>query len=1608
MSRQASSRPAVKGKGNAPAKAAKPRAAGKAPAPQQGAPERQRAACACGGGCPRCQDGEGFGKRRRGDPPRPSLRQPARLPETGAAEREALRLAPRMLEVHRAARAGPEREVTTHERGQTARPAMPHAAAPANKDVSSARARAPPAGQPSTTARQGSTATIRGPPRGKLRPSAPPGRRLRSGRRLTCAQSAGFGEALDFDLSPVRLHYGPYNAALAGDRQALAFTYGTHIVLGRAAQNAAPDRMTAILAHELIHVVQQSATTEPVPARAWEHPLPRGPPVRPLLRTPLSPQNLDLVPDWAVGAASAVGSAGSYVYHGAVDLGADAIEAGVELGGDVVDFALEVGGVILEGAEEVVDYFAPGLLDFLRGDFLDDLQEMFCDGLDALVSTLLDPLSDIDIMTGLESVFRGITAGVQAVYSGLGSVASAAVGIALWPMLKVIEVFGDDIISVVQSLSDGVSTVFTTVWENIAVPVLDFLGDAASGVWEVFTDLVTWIWDLAEPVRDAASWAWDWLMKQFGLAWQNTSGVRAWLEEKAKAAWKAFLELIEPIKEPLMIAGGILLFLSPLGPIIVLTQVLPPIWEKLTWLAANWHNTAIVVWARETLEQDILPAIIGAVDMVKAFIMGATAWFAGMVAAVARGVQAVLGIFGANSCLASVNRVLKHIADQFDRLQIWAESGFQGLEAAVGQVFDTLRAIFQPILDFLVRLAMVAANPPMLPVAIAGAVWLLLPDTFKPPVINFVLDLLIAFLPGMAAFLSGLGPMVFVLKAAAIGFLRHLRSGEGIDDAARINASNKIANLMAGGGPAFVLGYAIGLLHGLIDGIIDPFKLLFMLFELIVTGIRVLGRVLAPYLRQMAPEPVAEGLDAFNAAMAVPAAAGKTTDTHRQEGMNRPEVSNRMARGPPPEMAKQITQTTAPDAGRRTITAVTQNGGQAEAAAGEGTVTSTLTRGLPQAATAQADASVDTAEDSGGAEMSEEDAVFATGDVAPDAEIAQSLSPGLIASVAGAAPPEGVSAAGLETEMRAEVQSEGSTVSGLGTLLGDAWDWMMDGAGRLGRYLAGKFMELLALSDYRLGRKIGWLSGMILFELLLAYFTAGGYTVIKQGASLGRRLLAYLLRFLDLGGEILGVLGKALAPLKGPILRGLGATRSFLSRFGFMRRLFDQIEGFARTIFRFGDEAATAGSHAPTPRAPDVPTPRAPDVPARTPDAPARAPDAPPAGRAAGETADQAGDRAAREVLDDPPTRPASEAAQDLPDGGMRAVDEPGVPRVSDDAAKAAQIGEAMIAARTIAESNDAIDTPLPLTLGQLIVLKRRYRWIDTFQAKRLGAGVYRLDMVASTNTIDPHHTPGGPGGGTPPASASALDNMTPAQRQRFDQLVEDFGLDASDPNLRRLFDENGADDALDMVENYGRRNRPTPVSRDADMLQGRPDPNAPVTGSDVIPQTRTQVHTSQTTRLGRNRVFGQTREELFTPYIHSGPLSHQFDHLGTQVRIRPLIPDGRGGLMPAGYTVIPDNLGRNRATGDLIFFDVKPNPGIGARGPRALGRGSFTTNQKAGYPMIQQHGGVIEVNGIPGLARGTRIGPADVQAATPSFRINDPNVTPQLPLSFQLRDLPF
>lgn len=169
--------------------------------------------------------------------------------------------------------------------------------------------------------------------------------------------------------------------------------------------------------------------------------------------------------------------------------------------------------------------------------------------------------------------------------------------------------------------------------------------------------------------------------------------------------------------------------------------------------------------------------------------------------------------------------------------------------------------------------------------------------------------------------------------------------------------------------------------------------------------------------------------------------------------------------------------------------------------------------------------------------------------------------------------------------------------------------------------------------------------------------------------------------------------------------------------------------------------------------------PAAPEIPAAAPPRrPTTEPSAPPRGRPEGETPprtpEEAGRRVARETMEES-GEAAARRARRRPEAGEGEA--PRRPRDTEEGAgeraarreageeaaeKAAELPAALVAARQIAATNDAIDTPIPILVSMLSALKRRFRWIQRFEARpKAVPGQYAISMVASIHNITPSYT---------------------------------------------------------------------------------------------------------------------------------------------------------------------------------------------------------------------------------------------------------------------------
>src|SRR5690606_19150140 len=101
--------------------------------------------------------------------------------------------------------------------------------------------------------------------------------------------------------------------------------------------------------------------------------------------------------------------------------------------------------------------------------------------------------------------------------------------------------------------------------------------------------------------------------------------------------------------------------------------------------------------------------------------------------------------------------------------------------------------VIKPYAIIVAKLIFLALNPWLLPIVIAAWFWRLLPDCFKPPIINFVLKVMIAVLGAMPNF-AMFGDTWVQVKTSIIQFLQQTL---GKSDKEKIIAANRVAKMVS-------------------------------------------------------------------------------------------------------------------------------------------------------------------------------------------------------------------------------------------------------------------------------------------------------------------------------------------------------------------------------------------------------------------------------------------------------------------------------------------------------------------------------------------------------------------------------------------------------------------------------------------------------------------------------------------------------------------------------------------------------------------------------------------------------------------------------------------
>jgi phage-related protein len=528
--------------------------------------------------------------------------------------------------------------------------------------------------------------------------------------------------SLDVPLGLVRVHSDARTRAVVDASGSRAFTYGLHIYLG--SQASVTD--VALMAHEITHVIQQQG--------------------RPVLQ---------------MYTATSTGDTFEHEAHRVSSAVQQGQRATVEkrTGGARVQGFWPVSQIvdwIEDRAWDLVNHFAPDLVPIIRKGPLTWLKEKITAAVDAIVDTVMAPVRAI---TGLASALRGHFANLLAwLRDAASKIARGDCSSITEAAHKIHEVFmgiASPIIERIQGFARRVRSFFGDLWDRFGAPVWAFLRRIGGAVWERIQSFGRWIWDITAPIRRALMRAWRWIKNKLGIGEgpEGQNGILQWVQRKAQTAWDDYiLPFIERFKRPLLIVGGILLMLSPAGPIIAIGAIAYGVIRGVQAIRQYFGTRGGIVNGRNILQNEIIPGIVNTINRVAAYLREKAQFLADKLNSVVGGLGNAAGAV-AGTIIGFIARGLTWLAERFGELVNWVMDHVMSFVNWVAGVLQRLVTFLQPVLDFLRRVAAVVRNIMRIGYEFGARIWNAIPACIRDPFIDFFIPLILRQIP----FFSELG-----------------------------------------------------------------------------------------------------------------------------------------------------------------------------------------------------------------------------------------------------------------------------------------------------------------------------------------------------------------------------------------------------------------------------------------------------------------------------------------------------------------------------------------------------------------------------------------------------------------------------------------------------------------------------------------------------------------------------------------------------------------------------------------------------------------------------------------------------------------------------------
>jgi phage-related protein len=680
--------------------------------------------------------------------------------------------------------------------------------------------------------------------------------------------------AMGADFSGVRVHSGGEAAQMSQDIHAQAFTHGSDIYFNEGKYDTGSTDGQRLLAHELTHTVQQGGSG--------------------IKRQPNFDSSFSLN-SFINTRATSIPNIQAF---GLSDLG-DAISAGADYIGDTASAAVDwAGNRIVEAVEMGADAFmaiirqvAPSLANLIQHGPGAMLSEAMSRGIQLLMRGIFGEFDlghfVADIRANLSNAFNLI----QGVLEG-DSASCEAFNAAITAIRGFIGEFMDNpFFRAIRDAFNSIRDFLSQIINLVIAPVFDAVMEVAGEAFSVVRNIAGRVWGWISSVKSMLMAAWTWVMEQLGISGDGEGGIWEWLKGFARDIWNEIKATFAPVIGPLRTILGILIAVSPIGPVIVAIRYGPRVVEAIQWLWNNRNNPNIIQDAREQMGDTILPQLLTAGEAFINQLSSTVSELLGKLVELGSGLLNLIGGLAGIPLLEMARNFVQNLSDHVHSFITWVQESLQSAVRTIRSVFDRIRRVVEPYLEIISSIGLAILNPGMIPIILTGWAWRALPDCYKAPIINFLLDGIIAFLEALPD-LAFMGPLWSLLKPFILGFLREFR---GREDYEKIAITDKLARIISGASLGFIFGFVKGFLRGLWEGLTDPFALIFS----VIQGIGSLSRWFLGLFEEATPATQAAGNagptgSSQPVASAAPAASPTNGGSSTEAQRNQTAFSGRM------------------------------------------------------------------------------------------------------------------------------------------------------------------------------------------------------------------------------------------------------------------------------------------------------------------------------------------------------------------------------------------------------------------------------------------------------------------------------------------------------------------------------------------------------------------------------------------------------------------------------------------------------------------------------------------------------------------------------------------